>query len=300
MSTRAAAGLVAKYGARVVAIQHHAAHAFGVMAEHGVEEAVALVCDGTGYGTDGTIWGGEVLKIEGAAWKRVGHLRAMRLPGGDAAARDPRRSGLALLAQAFGEGFEKLPAVERLLGDAGERYVLSQMIRTGFNSPWTSSTGRLFDGFAALLGVCGNNQHESQAPMALEAAAVGGECGADHTGGDGFELAEEGGEWVLGMAPLVRAVAEQAPGCGEIGQYAARFHRVLAEGWMGMIEKVISPGVPVVVSGGTMVNQVLLGHLVRLAGEKHIRLLVPRLYPPTDAGLAFGQAALVLRQGRAA
>ena len=239
MSTMAAHELARRFGAKLIPVQHHVAHAAAVMAEHHLEGRVlAVVCDGTGYGTDGTIWGGELLELNGAKWRRLGRLRPMRLPGGDAAALDPRRSGLALLHATYGEEFEGLPAAAELFPDEMERRMLGRMIRTGLNSPWTSSTGRLFDGVAALLGICRTNEHEAQAAMALEAAAwrvsaeekpMGGtQLGAGHGGerrewlgrGEGEDLFEvrwnaEAGLWELDLSLLIRWLVEQA---GESGQ----------------------------------------------------------------------------------
>ena len=152
-------------------MQHHAAHAYAIMGEHRLDEALAIVCDGTGYGTDHTIWGGELLHVRGGQWERLGCLKPIRLPGGDAAALDPRRSAMALLQATFGAGFEILPEAARLFPKKSDRAMLGHMITSGLSSPWTSSTGRLFDGMAALLGVCLTNAHEAQAAMALEAAA---------------------------------------------------------------------------------------------------------------------------------
>lgn len=314
LSTHAAREIAAQFNARLIPLQHHAAHAFGVMGEHQLDEALALICDGTGYGVDGSIWGGELLVVRGAHWKRIGRLKPMRLPGGDAAARDPRRSAMALLHNAFGRGFEELPEAAALFPQAGDRALLARMITGGVSSPWTSSTGRLFDGIAALLGICLKNDHEAQAPMALEAAAWSAIAAADH---GRFTMPEEslfevrraegdtgngGGVeelWEIDFSPLVRWLVEQLRRNGPTNAnlWARMFHQVLAEGWISLATAAeASAGgaarqhLPLVMSGGTFCNRLLEQDLAEVGAAKLYRTFFHKSYPPTDAGLAFGQA----------
>ncbi|MGN6367726.1 MAG: carbamoyltransferase HypF [Phycisphaerae bacterium] len=301
VSTGYARELARRHGAKLIPIQHHLAHAHGVLAEHRVSEAMALVCDGAGHGTDGTTWGGEVLCVRGTRWERVGHLRPMRLPGGDAAARDGRRSAAALLYQAFGEAFEGMEIAARIWPCGEERKSILRMMRSGFQSPWTTSTGRLFDGVAALLGVCDRNGHESQAAMALEAAAAGAACDVEADLSACFDVArDESGLWQLDLSPFVRRVAA----CDERGvnarRLAAEFHLALAQGFAALVGAADGAELPLAVSGGTFCNQVFTGHLQRILSRHQRRLLVPNEYPPTDAGLSFGQAGYVLAAAREA
>ena len=303
MSTVAARQLAERWGARLIPVQHHAAHAFGVLAEHGISwPALALVCDGTGYGTDGSIWGGEVLAIHGSEWKRLGRLRTMRLPGGDSAARDPRRSALSLLYAAYGEEFAHASGAMRLFPDAADRGMLVQMIRSGLNSPWTSSTGRLFDGVAALLGVCLTNEHEAQAAMALEAfaqrwAADGNPESAE--GNDVEELYEvrwneEEALWELDVRALIRFLVERRGDGVSAEPLAWLFHRKLAEGWVRLLQAAGGAHrlsrVPVGMSGGVFCNSLLAAMVSEAARSKAISTFFHKLYPMTDTGLAFGQA----------
>jgi len=152
-----------------IPVQHHHAHMASVMAEHGLNERVIGVSwDGTGYGTDGQIWGGEFLVGDYTGFRRAAHLKYVRLPGGEAAIRRPLRMALSHLANAYGEAAWSLalPALARL--EPAERVVVRHQIETGFNSPWTSSAGRLFDAVSALLGVRDVVNYEGQAAIGLE------------------------------------------------------------------------------------------------------------------------------------
>jgi hydrogenase maturation protein HypF len=305
MSTHYGQQLAREAGAVLIPVQHHVAHAHAVLAEHRIETpALALVCDGAGYGTDGTTWGGELLYIDGGDWKRLASLRPMRLPGGDAAAADTRRSALALLHMAYGDSFERLPLVGRLFPDREERGVLARMIRTGIQSPWTTSAGRLFDGVAALLGVCLRNGHEAQAAMALEAAAQekdsGGAFAGDDRGSEWFSIERTpGGLWQLDLAPFIRHIVEAiGPGGRRIAELASGFHATLADGFTALTLAVNQPHLPMVLGGGTFCNQLLCKGLLDRAATFGRKVFLPGIYPPTDAGLSFGQAAFVLRQSR--
>lgn len=160
----------------VVAVQHHLAHVIACMAEHGLKPPVLGVAwDGTGLGADGAIWGGEFLHVTPGGACRVAHLRPFRLPGGDAAAIEPRRAGLGLLFEAFGEGvFARADLRPVNAFERAERRVLAGMLRSGANAPWTTSVGRLFDAFASLLGLRERASYEGQAAAELEWSAAAG------------------------------------------------------------------------------------------------------------------------------
>ena len=168
-STHVAEGLAAPK----LAVQHHVAHVASCMAEHGLEPPVLGVSwDGTGYGTDGTVWGGEFLLVTADGWKRVAHLRPFRLPGGEAAVREPRRSALGLLHAAFGaDAFAMTDLAPVAAFTPAERRALATMLDRGLNAPVTTSAGRLFDAVAALIGLRQTTSHEGQAAMELEWAA---------------------------------------------------------------------------------------------------------------------------------
>jgi len=148
-----------RWHALVVEVQHHHAHAASLLVEHRrTDPILAVVCDGVGYGSDGTAWGGELLLADLLTFVRLTHLRPIRLAGGDAAAKDTRRCALGLLHQAYGEGFADLPITQRLIPNDAERRMLCSMIQRNVNCVASSAAGRVFDGVAALLGVCKTNR----------------------------------------------------------------------------------------------------------------------------------------------
>ena len=158
---------------RLVGVQHHHAHLASCLAESGPEgPALGVTWDGTGYGTDGTVWGGEFLLGDAAGFARVAHLRPFRLPGGDAAVKEPRRSALALLLELFGEAaLSRDDLIPVASFSPSERTLLARMVATGTRSPVTTSAGRLFDAVAAIVGLHPKAAFEGQAAMALEALA---------------------------------------------------------------------------------------------------------------------------------
>ena len=189
----------------LVGVQHHHAHVAAVLAEHGEEGPVlGVALDGTGYGSDGTIWGGEFLIADLRDFRRVGHLAPMPLPGGDAAIAEPWRTAVAYLHAAFGPEWANLdiPFVKRV--DMGRARVVVQMIERRVNTPFTTSTGRLFDAVASLLGICDRNTHEGQAPMELEAAADEGVTNALPS-----EIRRENGVFLLDPRSYIRSAVER-------------------------------------------------------------------------------------------
>ena len=173
-STRHAEQLAARWAVPLVRVQHHHAHVAACMAEHGLQGPVlGFSWDGTGYGPDGTVWGGEMLVCEGAEYRRAAHLRTFALPGGDRALREPRRSALGLLFEIFGEQARQY-AAEWFRPE--EIDTLLSMLTRGVNSPRTSSMGRLFDAVAAICGLPPVISFEGQAAMSLEFAADQEEC----------------------------------------------------------------------------------------------------------------------------
>ena len=194
-------GRAARAGSASSRVQHHHAHLASCLAENGVEgPALGVTWDGTGYGTDGTIWGGEFLLGDAAGFARVAHLRPFRLPGGDAAVKEPRRAALALLLELFGGGGARRDDLAPVASFSGaERALLARMVATGTRSPVTTSAGRLFDAVAALVGLHPKAGFEGQAAMALEALADPAERGAYP-----FPL-------VAGAAPAPRRLLDWGP-----------------------------------------------------------------------------------------
>jgi hydrogenase maturation protein HypF len=271
-------------GLPLVRVQHHHAHAAACLAEHGLTgEALAFAWDGTGLGTDGTIWGGEVLLARLDAFERVGHLRPFVLPGGDAAVRQPARVALALLAQALGSAeVRRDPDVPRLLGLPEETVAaLLRMIEAGVSCPATSSMGRLFDGVATIACGISEASYEGEPAARLEAWANEGEGAYDIPGdGDWREMARHlWRERRAGVAP---------------GVLAGRFHEAVL-GWAAAVAE-RHPGLPVVLGGGCFANARLLAGL--LARLSHRPVFAPARIPPGDGGLAVGQLAVALARSR--
>lgn len=286
LSTQYARKLSRQWNVPLIGVQHHHAHAAAVLAEHGeISPALAVVCDGVGYGDDGTAWGGELLRMDLRGYQRLAHLRTLRLPGGDAAAKDTRRCGLALLHMTFGDDFESHPAAARLYPDHSERRMIAAMIRQQVRCVNSSGTGRYFDGIAALLGLCEHNEFEAQAALALESTAQGQPfaCSA---------AAECDGE--IDLSPLVREIlARQAKGL-PVQELAALFHDGLAATWETAVASAAErAGLgTVVLSGGVFCNQRLTLHLTRRLTARSLRVLRHRIVPPGDGGISLGQAAV--------
>ena len=264
-------------GLPILRVQHHAAHLAAVAAEHGLDgPMVGVALDGHGYGDDGASWGGELMLGDGASWRRIGHLRPLPLPGGDRAAREPWRMGVAALV-ALGRGDEasrRFPR-EALAGP------LSSMISADAG-PTTSSLGRLFDAAAALLGVCERQSYEGQAAMELEAL-----CGAPTSRVEGFSL-DEG---VLDVRPLLDALLEPALTAAE---GSALFHGTLIEGlaeWIGQSASMTGRRA-VVLGGGCLMNRVLAEGLAQALRRRGLVPWLARAAPTNDGGIALGQAAI--------
>ena len=272
---------------RLVPVQHHHAHLASCLAENGVEgPALGVTWDGTGYGTDGTVWGGEFLLGDAAGYTRVAHLRPFRLPGGDAAVKEPRRAALALLFELFGEaalGRDDLSPVASFSG--AERTLLARMLATGTRSPMTTSAGRLFDAVAALVGLHPRAGFEGQAAMALEALADPSERGAYP-----FPLvasAVSGAPATLDWGPLAFALLEDgARGVG-VAIRSARFHNALVDGIAAVARLAGAPRVAL--SGGCFQNRLLFGRASARLAADGFQLFAHRLVPPNDGGIALGQ-----------
>jgi len=283
-------------GLPAVGIQHHQAHVASCLAdnERPIEERViGIAFDGTGYGTDGAVWGGEF--FEGSlqeGFTRQAHLEYSPLPGGAAAIRQPWRMALAQLIKIYGkEETIRLPFAT--VRQAGERNVrlIARLIEQGLNTPPTSSAGRLFDAVAALLGVPGTSRttYEGQAAIELELIA------ADPTGRSyPVHLRPEGDTWIAETHNIVAAVIEDLLSGCPASEVSAAFHRTMAEIITTTCEKIReSNGVTnVALSGGTFQNMLLLTQTTDLLEEKQFVVHKHQRIPANDGGLALGQAIL--------
>jgi hydrogenase maturation protein HypF len=266
-------------GLPLLRVQHHRAHLAATAAEHRLAgPLIGLALDGHGRGDDGGAWGGELMRRgAGAGWERIGHLAPLAMPGGDLAARDPWRMGVAALA-ALGRG-DEAPARFPHVAIAGQ---VAAMLTADHSVPVTSSLGRLFDAAAALLGVREGQTYEGQAAMELESLA-----GETRSMPGGFAI--EAG--ALDFRPLLSALLEPglAPRDG-----AALFHGVVIEGlaeWIGRAAQAHGEA-RVMLGGGCLVNRVLADGLCEALRTRGLTPFLPRLAPASDGGLALGQAAL--------
>ncbi len=273
---------------RVLAVQHHHAHLAAVLAEHGrTGPAVGLAFDGTGYGEDGTVWGGEVLVGDLSGYTRAGHLRPAPLPGGDVAARAPWRVVVGYLAlepaaeAAFARAFDGVAEEERELAGL-------QAARR-LNSPLHSSAGRLFDAAAAVLGLRIRSHYEGQAAMELEALA-GGAAGPELP----FPLAEQEGKLVLDPVPLLVALGERVRAGEDRRALAAAFHDAVARGAVRAARTAAdTAGVrTVALGGGVFQNARLLLTVERELRASGLVPLRPLQLGPNDGAVSYGQAAV--------
>ncbi len=268
-----------------VAVQHHHAHIAAVLAEHGVaddEPVIGLALDGVGLGSDGGAWGGELLRVDGASFERVGHLQPLLLPGGDRAALEPWRMAAAAL-HAIGRGDE---IAARFRGQPAAATV-AQMLARGINAAPTSSLGRAFDAAAGLLGVCTHNAYEGQAAMLLESLAeIHG--GVDALLGSPEAACDMTADGLLDLRPLYRRLAD----CPDAAHGAALFHAALVTGlaeWAADAAHAAGVGI-VACGGGCLLNRMLASRLAARLAQRGLRVLLAERMPPNDGGLSLGQA----------
>lgn len=275
-----------RFGDRIVSVQHHHAHIASVMAEHGLDPYHAVLgfaFDGTGFGADGAIWGGEVLVADADDARRVAHLEQVPLPGGDAAIRNPARVALAHLRAAGIEWAVDLAPVQQL--DGVERRLLDRQLTTGFGCVPTTSMGRLFDAVASLVGLRHRISFEAQAAIDLELAARRS-SGVDL----GFRFSVDDG--VISSAPVVRAIVEGLRSGVAPSPLAHTFHVAVAEVVRDIaVAECAARGLgQVVLSGGVFQNALLTSMCIERLGEAGIVPLTHRVVPPNDGGLSLGQA----------
>jgi hydrogenase maturation protein HypF len=278
----------------LVAVQHHHAHIASCLADNDEDgPVIGVAFDGTGYGPDGTIWGGEFLIADLAEFSRAGFLTPVPLPGGVAAIRQPWRMAAAYLSAAYPDGPPgSLDVMQR---NAGRWDDVLAVARSGINSPLTSSAGRLFDAAAAVLGVRDAINYEGQAAVELEQLADP----AASAGGYRAGLSEGAVVQVAG-ADLIRAVAEDVRRGVAVPVVAARFHDGVADAiarTCAILRSRTGLGV-VALSGGVFQNLLLLDRTVGLLEERGFRVLVHRRVPPNDGGISLGQAAVAAARDR--
>lgn len=290
----------------LVEVQHHHAHIASVMAEAIAAgqlttdaRVLGIAFDGTGAGTDGTIWGGEFLVASLGGFERAAHLRTWALPGGAASVRDARRNAFALLSEL---GLLEHPGAARLLDSLDEqtRSVTATMIERGINSPRTSSMGRLFDAAAAILGICDKATYEGEPAIEFEAAAwraLNSESACPTGNMASFSVTESSRPddcHVLNSRPLFEALLEGIRTGVPAGKLALDFHVTIARASTRIASEIcVREGIDtVVLSGGVFMNRLLLQFLTRELKSAGLTVLVPHTAPVNDGCIAYGQAAV--------
>lgn len=292
-STRVA---LATEGREVIRVQHHHAHIASCMAEHGLAgEVIGLAMDGTGYGPDGRIWGGEFLVAGESRFSRAGHLRVFPLPGGDRAAREPWRVAASLLRQAFGSSWPEQAARLGLAPDQNQFGMLEAMMAGRINCPETSSLGRVFDGVAALAGLRRVAGFEGQAATELEA------LGRGTTAVYPFEIADRENGLELDLAPAIRQIVESRLAGDAPENAAAAFHGTLAAAFAAMAERIRrKTGLNrVVLSGGCFQNRLLTEGAVAELRRGRFEVFTHCRVPANDGGISLGQAVVAAATIRA-
>ncbi len=285
--------------AACLAVQHHHAHIAAGMAEHGLDGTVlGVALDGTGCGPDGTIWGGEFLVADYAAFRRAGHFKAYRMPGGEAAIREPSRMAFSLLGAEL-EDADRMPWPDLLpdLPDEARRTCVA-MLEQGLNAPWTTSAGRLFDAVAALLGFGAPVTYEAQAAVRLQTLA----CTARPAPAWPAAIEDRGGAFEVSFGPAVRALIAARRAGTDRAVLAAQFHATVAEAIGAACARLRERERldRVVLSGGVFQNDLLLGLAIKTLNQRGFQVYAPSQVPPNDGGIALGQAAVALARRRAA
>jgi hydrogenase maturation protein HypF len=273
-------------------VQHHWAHVLSCMAENELDPPVLGVSwDGTGYGTDGTIWGGEFLVPDQDSFQRVAYFRQFRLPGGEMAVKEPRRTALAILFEIWGQdGLEDEGLAPVAQFSKTERGLIRQMLTKGISAPVTSSAGRLFDAVASLLGIRQVVTFEGQAAMELESVM-------------GSEVSEA---YPFGLSNAVPQIIDWAPMISEIlidlrraispSIISAKFHNTLADIIVEVARQVVTP--KIVLTGGCFQNRYLLEQAVQRLSQAGFKPYWHQRVPPNDGGIALGQIAAAARVSR--
>jgi hydrogenase maturation protein HypF len=294
LSTEWAKEWAQQRGLKLVAVQHHHAHIASCMAEHGLTgEAIGISLDGTGYGADGRIWGGEVLLCAPGKSERFAHLDYVPMPGGAAAIREPWRMALGAL-QAAGFNVESQELLQLLGVEQKSARVLERMIERRINSPLTSSCGRLFDAAAAVVLGRRTVDYEAQAAIEFEGLAI------DQPDEPGYAMEFAGGDWIMhqpvtiSAAPLWRSLLQDLQAGVSKARIAARFHGGVAAAFVGaaVLARAVTNTGQVALSGGCMHNR-RLARLLRAGLEAEgFEVFQHRRVSPGDGGLSYGQAAV--------
>ena len=275
----------------LVGVQHHHAHIVSCMVENGVQQPViGVALDGTGYGNDGTIWGGEFLVADYRGFQRVGHLEYVPMPGGAAAIERPYRMAFAYIYALLGESMidNGLPFMKDI--DQHEKEIMKQQIEKGINSPMTSSCGRLFDGVSALLGIRGRVDYEAQAAVEMEMAATDA-IGEIKT--YPFSTVEQDGVSIVKLKEMFEAIINDIDRL-PVGTISLGFHHTIAQMTAEMCKLIAKENelCKVALSGGVFQNRLLSRLTINALEEEGFEVLTHSLVPTNDGGISLGQAVI--------
>jgi hydrogenase maturation protein HypF len=297
------------YGLPATHIQHHYAHVCACMAENDLDgPALGVSWDGTGYGLDGTIWGGEFLVTSGSSFERAATFRHFRLPGGSQAIKEPGRTALGLLYEIMGSkafSLRKLPTLSSFADS--QLTLLGQMLEKGFQAPWTTSVGRIFDGVASLAGLRQRVDFEGQAAMDLEFAIDDGgvsDCypfavmdSRDGNAGAADQTAPKpSAGFIVDWEPLILAILADLDNGAAVGKVARKFHNTLAQVIVEVATRIGERRI--VLTGGCFQNKYLLEHAVSELQAAGFRPYWHQRIPPNDGGIALGQIIAAARMSR--
>jgi hydrogenase maturation protein HypF len=285
-------------GIPLTAVQHHFAHVASCMAENELEGTVLGVAwDGTGYGPDGTIWGGEFLKTDAASFRRVASFRTFRLPGGAAAVKEPRRTAAGMLYEMVGDRlFDRVDLPPLRSFTASERTVLRTMMARGIHSPRTSSAGRLFDAVASVIGLRQRVNFEGQAAMELEFAIRDERTDEAYL----FQISNFKLQMdeclIIDWEPMISGILDDLDRGVSIGRISAKFHNTLVEIIVDVAERVGEERL--VLTGGCFQNKYLTERAVQKLEAAGFRPYWHQRIPPNDGGIALGQVFAAIRESK--
>jgi hydrogenase maturation protein HypF len=279
-------------------IQHHYAHIGSVMAEHGLtNKVIGVAFDGTGYGTDGNLWGGEFLVADVAGFERVGHFKYIPLPGGEAAIREPWKTAVSCIVEAYGTGARVVLEDLGFIKKYGEQQIEQLMIiaKARELSPLSSGVGRLFDAVSALIGVCDKNTFEGEAAMALESLTCDG-IDEQYV----VELKQENSYTIIDLSATINGIVRDMSRKIPKEEISTKFHNTIASIIRTMVLRVRdSYGITdVALSGGTFQNLYLLIRTVSMLSQDGMKVYTNEKVPCNDACISLGQAYLVRQRLR--
>jgi hydrogenase maturation protein HypF len=272
----------------VSTVQHHYAHIAACRLENQLEgEALGVSWDGTGYGEDGTVWGGEFFLSSESSYKHIGQFQQFLLPGAEFAIKEPRRSLAGLLFEIAGEKVdEEYADILSIHFSSKELSLIKNMLLKKINSPTTSSAGRLFDGVSALLNICSNSSYEGQGAMMLEFAADNNEIG-----NYSFKITDNK-KLTVEWHPLVKEIIDEIRNKIALSKISAKFHNTLANIILAVAEKLDRK--KIILSGGCFQNVLLTERAIDLLQSKGFKVYWHQRVPPNDGGIALGQIAAYL------